>query len=286
VPAIHREISAATQRREERALRARVNVVERLACVGVLARGLVHDLNGGLAVLSSNVEYALAAGATGESAEALQDARLAATKLGETINSLRAFTSITEGASTLEPERMLAAAVRLVRTGVGVGVEVAVEASAVPTIHASEAMIVQLFYTLLLTALGEGGQGRRRIEVRLDSMNDRVRLRVGPVEATSVEKGAMLERTVRESLCRHLVADAGGQMMAEVDAQGTTTWTVVLPSATDDRKVPRPSTVPAAADLSEMRVLVIDDDPMLCRTLARVLWPARARVRSTSCSAI
>ena len=58
-PAIEREAAASARRREERALRERVAVVERLACVGVLARSLVHDLNGGLAVFSSNVEYAL-----------------------------------------------------------------------------------------------------------------------------------------------------------------------------------------------------------------------------------
>lgn len=283
-PAIRREVDAARQRREEHVLRARVAVVERLACVGVLARGLVHDMNGGIAVLASNVEYALETEDRAEGLEALRDARAAAARLTETVESLRAFTSIDAAETTLDLRQVLASAVRLVR--VGIGAEVVVEAKPVPPIYASEAVLVQLLYTLLLAAVGEDRSSARRVTIHIDAEGDRVRVRVGPV-ARKDDDGGALARGVREALCRHLVAELHGELVTQMhDADGATTWTVLLrtaPSVVAALASPVPAEPPT---LDETRVLVVDDDPILCRTLARVLWPAKVTIVGNASDAL
>lgn len=279
-PAIRREASAAAQRRQDRALRERVAVVERLACVGVLARGLVHDLNGGLAVFSSNVEFALEATDANDRAEALRDARSAASRLAEIVDSLRAFTSVGEEASVIDPRRVLAAASRLVRVGIAAEVVLDV-ADDVPAVNASEALLVQLFYTLLLAAAGEGARPASGATVNVvlsrdASAGDGARVSVGPVKSRVLDPAEELARDVREALCRHLTAALGGRMTTEVhDGDGSKTWSVVLPSATADVLPAVRNERSAPRDLTETRVLVIDDDPIVCRTLARVLWPAK-----------
>jgi CheY-like chemotaxis protein len=274
-PAIRREAAAATRRREERALRERVEVVERLACVGVLARSLVHDLNGGLAVFSSNVEYALDAPDSKDATDALRDARAAASRLTETVESLRAFTSVGEGASVLDARRVLVAATRLVK--VGIGAELALDLREVPAIHASEALLIQLFYTLLLAAVGEGArdQSAPPVSVVLQPGADGVKLTVGPLKSRNLDPAEQLARDVRESLSRHLATALGGRMTTDVqDADGGKTWTITLPSSPVESPAP-PLVAPRAhRDLTELRVLVVDDDAIVCRTLARVLWPA------------
>jgi CheY-like chemotaxis protein len=195
-PAIRREAAAAARRRAERALRERVAVVERLACVGVLARSLVHDLNGGLAVFSSNVEYALDAENAKESVEALRDARAAASRLAETVESLRAFTSVGEGAAVLDVQRVLSAAVRLVK--VGIGSELSLDLAEVPPVQASEALVIQLFYTLLLAAVGEGARGPSApaVKVVLRPDADGMKLSVGPMKSRNLEAAEQLARDV------------------------------------------------------------------------------------------
>lgn len=275
-PAIEREAAASARRREERALRERVAVVERLACVGVLARSLVHDLNGGLAVFSSNVEYALDANDPGESAEALRDARAAASRLAETVESLRAFTSVGEGASVLDVRRVLVAAVRLVK--VGIGAEISLELGEVPSIHASEALLIQLFYTLLLAAVGEGTRDPSAPVVKVVLRPDAAGLKVGigPMKMRNLEPAEELARDVRESLSRHLATALGGRFSTDIhDADGSKTWSVTLPSTLVESPVPPLVAPRTKRDLTETRVLVIDDDAIVCRTLARVLWPAQ-----------
>lgn len=275
-PAIKREAAASARRREERALRERVAVVERLACVGVLARSLVHDLNGGLAVFSSNVEYALDANDPGESAEALRDARAAASRLAETVESLRAFTSVGEGASVLDVRRVLVAAVRLVK--VGVGAEIALDLADVPSIHASESLLIQLFYTLLLAAVGEGTRDPAApvVKVSLRPDADGLKCSIGPMKTRNLEPEEELARDVRGSLSRHLAIALGGRFATGVhDADGSKTWSVTLPSSSVASPVPPLVAPRTKRDLTETRVLVIDDDAIVCRTLTRVLWPAQ-----------
>lgn len=275
-PAIRREAAAAARHREERALRERVAVVERLACVGVLARSLVHDLNGGLAVFSSNVEYALDAEDKEEANEALRDARAAASRLAETVESLRAFTSVGEGASVLDAQRILVAAVRLLK--VGIGAELVLDLGPVPAIHASEALLIQLFYTMLLAAVGEGPRGpsAQPVTVRLRPEGDGVKLSVGPVKSINREPAEDVARDVRESLSRHLATALGGRLATDVnDTDGSRTWSVVLPPSRVESPVSAIVPPRTKRDLSEMRVLVVDDDAIVCRTVARVLWPAQ-----------
>jgi len=274
-PAIRRESTAAAQRREERTLRERVAVGERLACVGVLARGLVHDLNGGLAVFSSNVEFALDASDETERGEALRDARAAASRLAETVDSLRAFTSLGETPTILDPRRVVTSAARLVRVGTAADLELDIEE--VAPVHASEALLIQLFYTMFLAAVGEGARASAPTPVRVTvrPQGDSTRVSVGPVKSGLLEPTAQLARDVRELLCRHLVSALGAAMSTEVhDTDGSKTWTVMLPPAAVDQLPAAPSTRVAPRDLTETKVLVIDDDPIVCRTLARVLWPA------------
>jgi CheY-like chemotaxis protein len=275
-PAIRREAAAAARHREERALRERVAVVERLACVGVLARSLVHDLNGGLAVFSSNVEFALDAKDQEESVEALRDARAAASRLAETVESLRAFTSVGEGASVLDVRRVLVAAVRLVK--VGIGAEIALDlAENLPPIHASEALLIQLFYTLLLAAVGEGARDPGAVlKVVLHAEGGGLKLSVGPMKSRNLEPAEQLARDVRESLSRHLSTALGGRLSTDVhDADGSTTWSVTLPTSRVESPVPPTVARRTKRDLTEMRVLVVDDDAIVCRAVARVLWPAQ-----------
>jgi len=280
-PAIRREILAAERRREERAMRSRAAVVERLACVGVLARGLVHDINGMLSVVTNNLDYVTDTDAEGdETLDAVRDARAATARVADTVDSLRAFTTLGESVTTLDARALLESAARLVKVGSAADIVIA-SATTLPKIHASEAVVVQLFYSLLLAALGGRSELHKHVPVHLDMDGDYFRLSIGPVENEGLDEADARERDVRETVCRHLVESSSGKMSKTLEDAGTT-WTVCLPAAPDPRSLSAPPAAPPSTDLKSLRVLVVDDDAMVRRTMGRLLHPAKVRLVSSA----
>jgi PAS domain S-box-containing protein len=85
------------------------------------------------------------------------------------------------------------------------------------------------------------------------------------------------------SICHNLIHAMGGEMHVQSDLGRGTTFQVLLPAATTamEECAPAPRPTPTAAGGPRGRVLVIDDEPMLCSAVERILRPHHDVVYTT-----
>jgi CheY-like chemotaxis protein/two-component sensor histidine kinase len=158
----------------------------------------------------------------------------------------------------------------------------------VPAVMGSVARLTQVFVNLLLNAaqaIPEGSAARHEVHVSLDRV-DATRVQVAisdtgegmsPDIIARVFDPFFTTRPVGEgtglglSVCHGIVSSMGGEIYVESEPGRGTIFRVVLPVV---GSISRPSTMTPVVDVScyeRRRVAVIDDDPMVCRGLTRLI---------------
>lgn len=267
----------------------------RLAAVGALAAGVAHEVNSPLAGLLANLTYALetlpgAVGVGGEGGEALRDvlsalddARAAAERVRDIIRDLRFFARVDDlERAPLEPGAVLEATLGLVENQLRHRAQVHREFGAAPRVLADASSLGQAFLNLLLDAahaIPEGAASRNAVRVRLSRGEDGC----ARVEISDTGPGMTPEALAR-AFDPHLPRRPGGPVgmglpvaRAVIEAQGGTVTVRSEPGAGTTVRVELPA-APApldverrAADGMRRRVLVVDDEPVVGKSLRRLL---------------
>ncbi len=287
---------------ERRELFARMALADRLLSVGTLAAGVAHEINNPLAYVSSNLELLkrelplLLAGQSsnlqrGEIEELLADARDGAARVGAIVRDLRALSrSDDDTAGPVDVAAVLASCIQMASNEIRHRARVvAAVPDTLPAASGNASRLGQVFLNLLVNAAQAIPEGR------VDDNEVRVRAFTGAGGHELVveveDTGAGIPRPLLDrifdpffttkpvglgtglglSISHQIVRSLGGRIEVASDVGVGTTFRVVLPVARAATPAPEPPEAPPPATAA--RVLVIDDEPAVGRSIALLLSP-------------
>lgn len=302
LPAIDRELRDAAARAERKKMREQLLISERMASVGMLSASVAHEINNPLAVVLANLEIVLQhleAPARGGSAPAappldaligpLRDAHEAAERVSNIARDLKIFSrsSNEEQRGPVDIERVLESALRMASNEIRHRASVVRHYNKVPPVHGNEARLGQVFLNLVVNAaqaIPEGRASENRITLSIrGGENKRVLVEVSdtgngmaPEVASRVfdpfftTKPEGVGTGLGLAICHRIVLSLGGDISVVSRPGHGTVFSVSLPHA--ETSLPT-AEAPVAAQNAKRRgrVLVVDDEPMLCATIERIL---------------
>lgn len=296
---------------EHKALQTQLLMAGRLASVGTMAAGVAHEVNTPLAVMLANLEWVdrhLKAatdevlrmnqehGVGASLAEKLwglegplNDTREAAERVSLIMKDLTLFSrpdASDQGMADLE--RVLRSAGRMASHELKHRARLVHEYDALPWVHGSEARLGQVFLNLLINAahaIPEGRPDENKVRLRARQVDsDRIVVEVqdsGIGVADEVAdrifdpffstKEKNLGTGLGLAICHRIVSDLGGRIEVESAPERGTIFRVHLQVAravADPPSAPEPRAKPLPR---RIRVLVIDDDAAILRSIVALL---------------
>jgi PAS domain S-box-containing protein len=291
---------------ERQRVEQRLAISERLASIGTMAAGMAHEINNPLTAVTANVALAIEAAAAmratlppqggaavatlDELRAALADAERGADRVRRIVEELKRFARVEDASrrSVVALPDMLDMTVKLIENQLRHNARVVRAYGPVPPVEANEGQLTQVFLNLLVNgaqAVGDGpvGDHEVRITTRTDDAGravvevsdtgrglaaaDLPRLFDPFLSTTTIGAGTGLGL----ALCHNVVTSLGGEIAVESEVGRGTTFRVTLPAAPTPR--PRAATPTPVADppTRRGRVLVIDDEPAIARSIERIL---------------
>ena len=293
-------------RGRERA-RARVSELDRLRSLGELAGGIAHEVNNPLAAIVGNLELVqqraeqLAdrlAGAEAAELSGMRDllsrAQRGADRVSDVIRSVAMFAHAdTTSATVLDVQEVLESSLQVASNQIRHCARLERHYTPVPPVVGNAAQLGQVFLNLLLNAvhtIRDQGAGEHRIEVRTDQDE------LGDVIVTVSDTGRAVEPTQQASIfdppcatddqaagvgfgvavSRELVNVMGGTLEIEREPGKGSSVRVRIPSSpapASGEPTPTQSSVlqTAAAVTGRAKVLIVDDEPMICELVSAML---------------
>jgi signal transduction histidine kinase len=293
---------------EANELRARLARADRLASLGTLAAGIAHEVNNPVAYVAANLgfvreelgrteEGAPARSTSEELRQAIDEAISGAARVRDIVAGLKQFSTGAErGPGPVDVRAELEAALGMTRHEVAQRARLVVELpAALPAVVAGPAELGQVFVNLIVNAahaIPEGRPLENAVEVAARAEAGRV---VVEVKDTGVgippevlprifdpfftTKPIGTGTGLGLSICHGIVNSAGGTIEAESAPGHGSTFRVVLPAAA---AAPPVAAGPAPGAAARARILVVDDEPLVGKALARLLSGQHEVVVTTS----
>jgi PAS domain S-box-containing protein len=301
-----RIVGTCTDVTERRRMLERLQLADRMVAVGTLAAGVAHEINNPLAFVNANVGFALetleelarlGCASPEVVARVVEDCRIAlgeasagAARVRRIVQDLKVLSRSTEDRLVLIDVRAaLDAALHLARNELRQRARVTTRLDEVPLILGDESRISQVFLNLLVNAaqaIPEGRPDDHEIELRLAVEEGRVVLRVrdtgcgiAPENLRRIFDPFFTTKPVGVgtglglAISHRIVTTLGGEIDVESAVGRGSTFRVAFPAAAqapeeEEEDVPaaRPVTRARAA-----RVLVVDDEPMFCHAITRMI---------------
>ncbi|ATB37060.1 hybrid sensor histidine kinase/response regulator [Cystobacter fuscus] len=289
---------------ERKLMQARLQLADRMASVGTLAAGVAHEINNPLAYVLANLGYAhgelsrqLSRGAPGvlqPVSTALGEALHGAERVQTIVGDLKTFSreSTAEQFHAVNVRKVLDSTLNLAAAEIRHRAKLVKNyGEDVPPIHGNESRLGQVFLNLLVNAVqslpsdGDAEQHEIRVTTRLDAS--------GQVAVEIADTGAGIAPELMGrifdpffttkppgvgtglglSICHNLITAMGGELHVFSDLGRGTTFQVLMPSSREPIVPALLEPVPEYSGGPRGRVLVIDDEPLLCSALERILRP-------------
>lgn len=281
---------------EQRRLRARLAVSDRLAALGTLAAGIGHEINNPLAYAIENIRQAAERLRTGigsrEDALSLLDEALDGTeRVRGIVQDLKILSRAdAEQRMPVDVHQVLEAALRMANSAIVDRAKVVRNFEDVPKVSASEPRLAQVFLNLLLNAaqaIPRGDSDEQTITVSTRLEGDRVVIAIRDT-GVGIAPGD-LERVFEPffttkadlggtglglSICHSLVTASGGDLSVESELGKGTVVTIRLGLFTIPIVGTRTTSIASssppvdASGEQRRRILIIDDESALGRVLA------------------
>nr|HEX4316052.1 ATP-binding protein [Kofleriaceae bacterium] len=279
-----------------RALEARMMFTDRMASIGTLAAGIAHEINNPLAYLQSNL--ALIGELGGATAappmrEALADATDGAQRIQRIVQGVKTFSRSDDDArAPTDIHRALESALKMTANELRHRCVIDQELGPVPSVLGNEARLGQVFINLLVNA------AHAMPERAVDANRIRIATRTSPdghavIEIADTGQG-MTQQVARRifepffttkdvgqgtglglAVCHGIVERAGGTITVDSAVGVGTTFRITIPAAPATVATGRATTQDTARaaerERARVRVLVIDDDALLLKSIRRAL---------------
>ena len=281
----------------ERATQEQLMLSDRLASVGMLAAGVAHEINNPLAACLANLELIQTtvgqAGAVSEpdlaeGREMLDDASGAARRVREIVRDVKIFARHEDSIQkSVELQPMLESTVRMAWNEIRHRATLVKEYGKTPSVRGSESRLGQVFLNLLVNAAQSIAPG--------NANGNQIRIRTGTnaaglivVEITDTGSGMSAE-TQRQlftpffttkpkgegtgrglAIVYRIVRGLGGDLEVESTLGRGSTFRVLLPRA-NRISTEMPKVAGQNAPTQRLRILAVDDEPMILQVLQRAL---------------
>ena len=291
---------------EHKELQSKLAQHDRLASLGTLAAGVAHEINNPLAYVLLNLTFlqehlpslvdALDRGARPANLEqrkqelfvAIAHARDGAERIRGTVKGLKTFSRPEdESLSPVDVRHVMDSSIGMVMNELRHRAKLVKDYSDVPTVLANEARLGQVFLNLLLNAVqslpGGASGGKQEIRVVVKPVDERVVVEVRDTgqgipadirgrifEPFFTTKPIGVGTGLGLAICHGIVTALGGNLVVESEVGKGSVFRVDLPAKTRAQPVPRPKQANGPA-LPRGRILVIDDEPIICFTIERLL---------------
>ncbi|MBI2892992.1 MAG: HAMP domain-containing histidine kinase [Deltaproteobacteria bacterium] len=246
---------AFVRRREKASIEARIAAeraaadADRLATIGVLASGVIHEIANPLACVTASLEF-VGEGSPPEAAarEALDDARKCAERMAELLRDLKTFARRPDDvAAPVDVRSSIESALRMARHRILAKARVTTELDDVPPVKADPSRLAQVFLNLVINAaqaLPDGRASDHEIRMTLEAVNGSVVAEVadtGPgmtpevaariFEPFFTTKPRGIGTGLGLAICRTIVTGLGGEITVRSEPGRGATFRVVLPAA-------------------------------------------------------
>ena len=278
---------------------AQLMLSDRMASVGTLAAGVAHEINNPLTTVTANLEMAvrdvhglatkLAPGADlGDIEAELQDAREGADRVRLIVRDLRTFSRGEDDRhGPTDVHNVLDSTLRMAQNETRHRARVVKEYGRIPLVVGNESRLGQVFLNLVVNAaqaIPEGHADSNKIFIRTHLTGDNVIIEVSdtgqgmPADVVKrlftpffTTKAVGAGTGLGLAISHRIVTGFGGQMTVSSEEGKGTTFRVVL-RATAHVPEARPSAPPLVIEARRRgRVLVVDDELAVGRTIRRML---------------
>lgn len=302
---------AALRERERRDMESRLAFADRMASVGTLTAGVAHELNNPLMYVLSNLHLTREEidadhedGWIERVREQLDEAIEGATRMQHVVRDLKTFSRVDdEQQENVDLPEIIESSINICWNEIRHRATLERAFGETPLIDANESRLGQVFLNLLINAaqaMPERPVSANRITVRTFTDGE------GWAVAEVVDNGCGIEadrmsrifdpffttKSVSEgtglglSICRNIVRDVGGTIEVKSTPGLGSTFVVRLPASTRSRvsqTVKSPSVARRSAGAS---VVVVDDEPLVGRSIRRALREHDVQVFSSGAEAI
>jgi PAS domain S-box-containing protein len=279
---------------ERKQLEAQLAQSDRLASVGVLAAGVAHEINNPLVYIMNNLSYVLTHMPDGydELVSALREARSGAERVRDIVKDLKTFSrSDSEKMEPMDVRTILDSAIKVAHNEIRHRAQLVRHYDEIPAVDANT-RLGQVFLNLILNAahaIGEGDVSNNQITVRVERRDAQNQVLVSIQDTGVGIPGDRLSKifdpffTTKPvgvgtglglSICRNITEALGGHIEVTSEVGVGSTFTVSLPYSTQRLAGQmQPSSRPPAQSTRSLRVLVVDDDVFVARSIRRLLRP-------------
>ncbi len=281
---------------ERRRVQEHLARTDRLAALGTLAAGVAHEINNPLAFMTLNVDVLQRivaneipdAAAREHALRVVSDVRSGADRVAAIVRDLRMFSRDDETEdATVEIPRVIAAAQRLIMHELQGRARLIVDLPVMPPVKASASRLEQVFVNLLLNAAQAFESASDRNEIRVTGgvlMTGNVYVDVsdnGPGIAPELlarifdpfftTKPLGVGTGLGLSICHGILSRLGGELTVTSEVGRGTTFRVTLLPGTAAALPNVTSTEAPPPSKAHGRVLLVDDEPAIARSLQVLL---------------
>lgn len=298
----------------DKAMTARLMQADRLSAIGTLAAAVGHEINNPLTFVQGNLRLAAqelsrmravldggGASFLNDVLEMLDEAEIGVGRIAAIVQQLRTFARADVRPQSLDVGAVVHSALRMAENQLRYRAQLIVELPPLPPVVGQEGPLAQVFLNLLLNAMQAFGEGERegeRNEIRVTGTadGDWVVISIGDTGAgipsdvmPKIFDPFFTTKPIGEgtglglAISRQIIASHRGELRVYSQVGVGTRFDVVLPRS-GDPEAPEIAKVTSIAASGPVRILVIDDEPMVVRVLVRLLEP-RLAVGVTSASA-